>query len=144
MDQVTTLQHLEYLESGFEVSKRLTQAGYRMDAPALVITWGQVAEAIARTLADYGIPPDRLDGELYREMVQNVQQALGEDEGPGWRDLVRLSVTSTPGILSLLEPLDIQDDEGPLTEVYENATRIGDDEGYWADGGASADLFDGF
>jgi hypothetical protein len=130
MDQVTTLQHLEYLETGFEVSKRLAQAGYQMDAPALVITWGQVAEVIAHTLADYGIPPDRLEDERYREMVQSVQQALRGDKGTGWRDLVRLSVTSTPGILSLLEPLDIQDDEGPLTELYENATRIGDDESY--------------
>ena len=38
MDQLTTLQHLEYLETGFEVSKILAQAGYRMEAPAFVIT----------------------------------------------------------------------------------------------------------
>jgi hypothetical protein len=37
-----------------------------------------------------------------------------------------------------------EDDEGSLTEQYENAIRFGDDEAYWPDGGASADLFDEF
>jgi hypothetical protein len=36
------------------------------------------------------------------------------------------------------------DDEGSLTEQYENAIRLGDEEAYWPDGGASADLFDEF
>ncbi len=70
MDPVTRLQHLEYLESGFEVSKQLAHAGYRMNAPALVVTWGQVAEAIAQTLSDYGIPPDRLDEGIFTEIAQ--------------------------------------------------------------------------
>ena len=34
MDQLPTLQQLEYLESGFEVSKILAQAGFPMDKPA--------------------------------------------------------------------------------------------------------------
>jgi len=34
------------------------------------------------------------------------------------------------------------DDEDPLTEQYENAIRLGDDEAYWPDGDASADFFD--
>ncbi len=60
MDQLPTLQQLEYLESGFEVSKILAQAGFLMDKPAFAITWGQIAEEIAHTLADHGLPPDRL------------------------------------------------------------------------------------
>ena len=60
MDQLPTLQQLEYLESGFEVSKILAQAGFPMDKPAFAITWGQIAEEIAHTLADYGLSPDRL------------------------------------------------------------------------------------
>jgi hypothetical protein len=46
--------------------------------------------------------------------------------------------------MAFLEPPDMEDDEGPLTELYENATRLGDDEAYWPDGGASADFFDDF
>ena len=34
MDQLPTLQQLEYLESGFEVSKILEHAGFLMEKPA--------------------------------------------------------------------------------------------------------------
>lgn len=142
MDQLTTLQHLEYLETGFEVSKILAQAGYGMEAPAFVITWGQVAEVLAHTLADYGLPPDRLDESLIIDLVQDAQKALENDDVLSWRDILRANATSNPGIMAFLEPPDMEDDEGPLTELYENATRLGDDEAYWPDGGASADFFD--
>lgn len=144
MDQLTTLQHLEYLETGFEVSKILAQAGYGMEAPAFVITWGQVAEVLAHTLADYGLPPDRLDESLIIDLVQDAQKALENDDVLSWRDILRANATSNPGIMAFLEPPDMEDDEGPLTELYENATRLGDDEAYWPDGGASADFFDDF
>lgn len=144
MDQLTTLQHLEYLETGFEVSKILAQAGYRMEAPAFVITWGQVAEVLAHTLADYGLTPDRLDESLLIDLVQDAQKALQNDDVLSWRDILRANATSNPGITAFLEPPDMEDDEGPLTELYENATRLGDDEAYWPDSGASADFFDDF
>ena len=142
MDQLTTLQHLEYLETGFEISKILAQAGFGMEAPAFVITWGQVAEVLAHTLADYGLTPDRLDESLLIDLVQDAQKALENDDVLSWRDILRANATSNPGIMAFLEPPDMEDDEGPLTELYENATRLGDDEAYWPDGGASADFFD--
>jgi hypothetical protein len=144
MDQLTTLQHLEYLEAGFEVSKILAHAGYRMEAPAFVITWGQLAQALARTLADHGLPPDRLDETMLLDLVQGARKALENDDDLSWRDILRLYTTSDPGIMALLEPPDMEDDEGPLTEQFENATRLGDDETYWVDGGVSADFFDEF
>jgi len=61
-----------------------------------------------------------------------------------WRDILRANATSNPGIMAFLEPPDMEDDEGPLTELYENTTRLGDDEAYWPDGGASADFCDDF
>ena len=100
MDQLTTLQHLEYLETGFEVSKILAQAGYGMEAPALVITWGQVAEVLAHTLADYGLPPDRLDESLIIDLVQDAQKALENDDVLSWRDILRANATSNPGIMA--------------------------------------------
>ena len=144
MDQLTTLQHLEYLETGFEVSKILAHAGYRMDAPAFVITWGQVAEVLAHTLADHGLTSDRLDESMLLDLVQGAQKALENDDVLSWRDILRLYTTSDPRIMAFLEQPDMEDDEGPLTELYENATRLGDDEAYWPDGGASADFFDDF
>ena len=142
MDQIPTLQQLEYTETGFEVSKNLAQAGFSMDQPAFSITWGQIAEEIARTLADYGLPPDRLDEELLIELAQGVQKILQNDDVLFWRSSVRTFVSEHPTLMAFNSPMDDQDDEGPLTEQYENSTRLGDDEAFWPDGGASADLFD--
>ena len=144
MMTLPTLQQMEYLEAGFEVSKILAHAGYKMDAPAFVITWGQVAEVLAQTLADHGLPPDRLAENQLIDLVQGAQKALQNDDVFSWRDILRIYTTSDPDIMGLLEPPDMEDDEGPLTEQFENATRLGDDEGYWIDGGESADFFDDF
>jgi len=167
MTTISALQQMEYLEAGFEVSKILAQAGYRMDAPAFIITWGQVAEILAQTLADHGLPSDRLcefraglgrdsingagDENMLLDLVQSVQKALQNEEVLSWRKIIRLSVTSDPSFMALLEVPDwntlaqsAEDDEGPLTELYENATRLGDDESGWICGDASTDLFDNF
>jgi hypothetical protein len=142
MDRISSIQDLEYLEMGFEVSKILAQAGYRMEAPAFAITWGQAAEILAHTLADHGLTPDRLDESMLLDLVQGSQKALENDEVYSWGNVLRLYITSDPGVLALLELPDMEEDEGPLTEQFENATRLGDEEGYWVDSGASADFFD--
>jgi hypothetical protein len=144
MDQLPTLQQLEYMETGFEVSKNLAQAGFSLDQPAFSITWGQIAEEIAHTLTDYGLPPDRLDEELLIDLAQGIQKVLQNDDVLSWRNSVRTLVSEHPILMVFNSPMDDQDDEGPLTEQYENASRLGDDEGLWPDGGASADLFDEF
>ena len=144
MDQIWNLQQLEYLETGFEVSKILAKAGHRMETPVFQVTWGQVAEILAQTLADHGLTPDRIEEDLLLEMAQAAVQALGNDEIHPWREILRNQFRSNPVVTELSAPLDMEDDEGPLTELYENATRLGDDEAYWVDGGASADLFDDF
>jgi hypothetical protein len=115
-----------------------------MEAPAFVITWGQGAEILAHTLADYGLSPDRLDEAMLIDLAQGAQKALENDDMLSWRDVLRQYTTSDPRIRALLELPDLEDDEGPLTEQFENATRLGDDETYWVDGGVSADFFDDF
>jgi hypothetical protein len=144
MDQLPTLQQLEYMETGFEVSKNLAQAGFSLDQPAFSISWGQIAEEIAHTLADYGLPPDRLDEELLIDLAQGIQKVLQNDDVLFWRNSVRTLVSEHPILMAFNSPMDDQVDEGPLTEQYETASRLGDDEGLWPDGGASADLFDEF
>lgn len=144
MDQIPTLQQLEYMETGAEVSKLLAQSGFSMDQPAFSITWGQISEEIAHTLADFGLPPDRLDEEILVDLAQGIQKVLQNDDVLFWRNSVHTYVSEHPALMSFLSTMDDQDDEGPLTEQYENASRLGDDEGFWPDGGASADLFDEF
>ena len=144
MDRPPTLQQLEYLESGFEVSKILAHAGFSMEKPAFSITWGQIAEEIAHTLADHGLPPDRFEEDFLIDLVQGIQKVLQNDDVLFWRNSVRAYTTDQPTFMAFMSSPNEEDDEGSLTEQYENAIRLGDDEAYWPDGGASADLFDEF
>jgi hypothetical protein len=144
MDQLPTLQQLEYLESGFEVSKILAHAGFSMEKPAFSITWGQIAEEIAHTLADHGLPPDRFEEDFLIDLVQGIQKVLQNDDVLFWRNCIRAYTSDLPILRALMNSQNEDDDEGSLTEQYENAIRLGDEEAYWPDGGASADLFDEF
>lgn len=142
MDQLPTLQQLEYLDSGFEVSKILAHAGFSMEKPAFSITWGQIAEEIAHTLADHGLPPDRFEEDFLIDLVQGIQKVLQNDDVLFWRNCIRAYTSDQPILRALMNSQNEDDDEGSLTEQYENAIRLGDDEAYWPDGGTSADLFD--
>ena len=144
MDQLPTLQQLEYLESGFEVSKILAHAGFSMEKPAFSITWGQIAEEIAHTLADHGLPPDRFEEDFLIDLVQGIQKTLQNDDVLFWRNCIRAYTSDQPILRALMNSQNEDEDEGSLTEQYENAIRLGDEEAYWSDGGASADLFDEF
>ena len=144
MDRPPTLQQLEYLESGFEVSKILAHAGFSMEKPAFSITWGQIAEEIAHTLADHGLPPDRFEEDFLIDLVQGIQKVLQNDDVLFWRNCIRAYTSDQPILRALMNSQNEDDDEGSLTEQYENAIRLGDEEAYWPDGGASADLFDEF
>ena len=144
MDQLPTLQQLEYLESGFEVSKILAHAGFSMEKPAFSITWGQIAEEIAHTLADHGLPPDRFEEDFLIDLVQGIQKVLQNDDVLFWRNCIRAYTSDQPILRALMNSQNEDDNEGSLTEQYENAIRLGDEEAYWPDGGASADLFDEF
>ena len=144
MDQLPTYQQLEYLESGFEVSKILAHAGFSMEKPAFSITWGQIAEEIAQTLSDHGLPPDRLEEDFLIDLAQGIQKVLQNDDVLFWRYSVRAYTMEQPTFMAFMSSSNEEDDEGSLTEQYENVIRLGDDEAYWPDGGASADLFDEF
>jgi hypothetical protein len=144
MDQLPTLQQLEYLETRDAVSKTLAQAGFSLDQPVFSITWGQIAEEIATTLADYGLPPDQINEDFLVDLAQGVQKVLQNDDVLFWRCTIRAFTTDHPTLVAHITSNDDADDEGPLTELYENATRLGDDETCWPDAGRSADWFNEF
>jgi len=60
MDQIPTLQQFEYMETSFQVSRLLVQNRVFNGSTRFLNYLGQIAEEIAHTLADYGLPPDRL------------------------------------------------------------------------------------
>ena len=134
----------ETVELGFEVSKLLAHSGYQADAPAFAVTWGQIAEAIAQTVLAHNLPTGQLTEETVVILVDTIRRDLIQTDPMNWREIVLDRVMTNQAINPALWEPDYEPDEGPLTEMYENATRLGDDETYWVDAGASADLFDDF
>jgi hypothetical protein len=99
MNSPVSLQHLEYMETSTELFRRLLQAGYSLEAPACVITWGQVGAVLAETLVDHGLPPDRLDDTLLLELIQSVQQI----DLSCWNEWMRSQISAAPGLVALLD-----------------------------------------
>lgn len=134
----------ETLELGFEISKLLAHSGYQADVPAFAVTWGQIAEAIAQTVLAHNLPASQLTEETVVILADSIMRDLQQLDPMNWRELVLDRVMTNQAINPALWEPECEPDEGPLVEQYENATRLGDDESFWVDGGASADFFDDF
>ncbi len=132
------------MELAFEVSKLLAQNGYPADAPAFAVTWGQIAEVIAQSVVGHNLPAEQLSEETVLTLAGGVQSEFAKLDPFPWKERVLDCVMSSPALNPALWDFDQESDEGPLSEQFENATRLGDDEAFWADAGASADLFDDF
>ena len=63
-------QNPEYPELLSEVSRQLVQAGFQIETPVFSITWGQVAEVLAVTLADHGITAGQVEDDLVLDLAQ--------------------------------------------------------------------------
>ena len=140
MDPTIGIQKDKYLDACIEVSRRLANAGYNLEKPVYSITWGQIAEELGYALADLGIEPDQVPDGTLSSLVDEVRDALVNQDILRWREVIQFRITALEDLI----PEDPEPGEGILTEQYENATRLGDEEGYWIDGGGSADLFDDF
>jgi hypothetical protein len=132
------------LELGFEISKMLAHSGYAADAPAFSITWGQIAEAIAQDVIAHSLAQHKLTEETVVILGDTPRRDLLQMDSRVWQEIVLDRVMTNQVINPALWEPDYEPDEGPLVEMYENATRLGDDEAYWVDGGESADFFDDF
>ncbi|MCL4559800.1 MAG: hypothetical protein M1281_04185 [Chloroflexi bacterium] len=138
MDQMTAYRKEKYLNVGFDIAKRLALAGYNMEMPAHIITWGQIAKELSRALVDHGIEPAEVTDETLIDLIEEVKVSLYKEDTLRWREIFHVRLANLDsGFIDSEEP-----DEGVFTEQFENATRLGDEEGYWIDGGASADFFD--
>jgi hypothetical protein len=128
----------EVLVAGYEVSKMFVSMGLPIEEPIFTITWGQVAKIIGDLYTDKGLPIDRLDeNELY-DLAQQIKDALNSTDVLFWDKVIQDTALSHPALSQFLTDEPDNDDEGLLTEQYENSSRMMDDEGYWPDGGASA------
>jgi hypothetical protein len=128
----------QVLVAGYEVSKVFVSMGLHIEEPIFNVTWGQVAKIIGDLCTDKGLPIDRLDeNELY-DLAQQIKDALNSTDVLSWDKAIQDTALSHPALSQFLNDELNNDDEGPLTEQFENATRTMDDEGFWPDGGASA------
>jgi hypothetical protein len=132
----------ETVELAFEISKLLAHNGYPVDAPAFSVTWGQLAELIAQIVLSHNLAADQLTEETIVDLTNAVRQDLFQMDPKDWHEIVLDRVMTNQAINPALWEPDNEPDEGPLTEQYENATRLGDDDAFWVDAGASADLFE--
>ena len=135
---------IETVELGFEISKLLAHNGYPADAPAFSVTWGQLAEAIAQIVVSHNLAADQLTEETVVILANTLRQDLLQMDPMNWREIVLDRVMTNQAINPALWEPESEPDEGPLTEQYENATRLGDDEAFWIDAGESANLFEDF
>ena len=138
MDQMLKNPNEKYLQAGFEVSKRLAQAGYNLEKPACIVTWGQLATNLSCALVEQDIVPDQLTNEILIDLVEAIKKALTHEIDFQMLRIAHTHITA----LEVSNPEDQEWGEGVLIEQFENATRSRDEEGYWIDGGASADFFD--
>jgi len=132
----------ETLELGFEIAKYLAHNGYPSDAPAFTVTWGQIADAVAQTVLAHNLPSGQLTEETVVILADKIQRDLKELDPLNLREIVLDRVMTSWEINPALWEPDYEPDEGPLTEMYENATRLGDEEAYWVDAGESAGFDD--
>ena len=132
----------ETLELGFEIAKYLAHNGYPSDGPAFTVTWGQIAEAVAQTVLAHNLPSGQLTEETVVILADKIQRDLKDLDPLNWREIVLDRVMTSREINPALWEPDYEPDEGPLTEMYENATRLGDEAAYWVDAGESAGFDD--
>ena len=132
----------ETLELGFEIAKYLAHSGYSSDAPAFTVTWGQIAEAGSQTVLAHNLHTGQLTEETVVILADKIQRDLKELDPLNWREIVLDRVMTSQEINPALWEPDYEPDEGPLTEMYENATRLGDEEAYWVDAGESTGFDD--
>ena len=132
----------ETMELSFEIAKFLAHNGYPSDAPAFAVTWGQIAEAVAQTVLAHNLPTGQLTEETVVILADKIQHDLKDLDPLNWREIVLDRVMTSREINPALWEPEYEPDEGPLTEMYENATRLGDEEAYWVDAGESAGFDD--
>ena len=136
------------LETNLEVAKALVASGINIEQiAARSVTWAMIGEIIGDELYLHRIATDRLVDKTIVEIARQATEHLTAKTNLNreWKSIVYQAIYDNPIADLLTENDELQslfdvdrDDEGLLTEQFENAIRCMDDEGYWPDGGASA------
>ena len=134
MDEVS-IEEQKDLERTYQMLlTRMQRMGYEPDSVAFGITWGQLAESLANLICQRGQTAEDLSEECLDGCLNRGSEALQNQELLPWEWSARIAMENVA--FPSIEPES--DDEGPLTEQYENWTRIEDG---WLDA-AYEDRFD--
>lgn len=102
--------------------ERILLIGLLPDAPAFQITWGQLAERLALFLSQNGQPVQEISDDRLADCLRKSADSLVDQERLPWLWMVEMSIENA----LFPAPDPESDDEGPLTEEYENWSRIED------------------
>ena len=102
--------------------ERMQQSGYEPGAAAFGITWSQLALILAAIICQHGRAADDLSEERLDECLQKASESLQNQEILPWEWSAKIAMENV--VFPAVEPEN--DDEGPLTEEYENWSRIED------------------
>ena len=118
-----THEKQSHLETTYEaLVERIKVRGNDSGAVLAGVTWSQLAELLTGILQEYDIDLGNLDEECMGACLQQACDALQSQECNPWEAIARAAMESV--LFSAAEP--DYDDEGPLTEAYENWTRAED------------------
>jgi len=115
-----------------EILRRMAELGYEPRKSAFEITYENLAQFLAEVLERFQVPGEVVTDAFVSGLIEQAEKALHISDALQWPYV--LYVIFEEGVpqeyRQWAEP-DIEPDEGPLTEQYENSTRLGDDEGYY-------------
>jgi hypothetical protein len=122
MDHASTDQQKNH-EFAYQVLLgRMQKLGYEPDAAAFGISWNQLAQTLAEIICQQGRAADGLSEGCLDVCLQKASEALQNQEILPWEWSAKIAMENV--LFPAAEPE--RDDEGPLTEEYENWSRIED------------------
>lgn len=105
-----------------ELLNRLRHLGYEPGAFAFGITWDDVAQVLSGILVERGQGVSLLSEENLDVCMRQVQEVLKNQKVLPWEGAAQIVIDDV--LAPAVDP-DC-DDEGPLTEEYENWSRVED------------------
>lgn len=137
-------EHLQenYLldETRLALVRRLAQFKYDLEETIFSILWANVSDQLSEVLVRHNISVEQLDQPMIHHLMGQAADAIKNGEVLPWKLVMQEALEEALPEEWRVEPdLDIEPDEGPLVEQFENATRLGDDEAYF--GGYNDDFF---
>ncbi len=122
MDNTSIAEQKNHEAAYQALLERTQKLGYEPDAAAFGITWSQLAQTLAGIICQEGRVAGDLSEERLDECLQKASQALQDQEILSWEWSAKIAMENV--VFPAVEPES--DDEGPLTEEYENWSRIED------------------